>query len=1568
MKAHIPNRLLSVLFSVAMALTLVGCPSSKSTTTVVPKATTTISGKVTLSSTVGGTSSLKARPKAMMSPMLATTQGKPFGKTMKGSPSSPGNRLGKVIQRAISQAPSAIANATVSLYDADHPEWLYPVAKVTTGSDGSFTLSTKNTNPSTGAADTSGAAIPTGSYTMIAVGFDCSTSAVTTTAYPYIDPTGVTCTGDAYNLIVGIQAVVNKYEGVVTGNDLTVQSSDAVPTVASIMGRKASDLTTNTAGDYDLGTIANNQAIQIIFSMSMNRVKTPSAITLKDSSGTSIAGTWKMNPDLTVATFYPTSGAVLEGSKYKIAINNTKTANYYGKGLKTAVNAVYTAGDIDNISPNAILISPDAQIVDITTSIKIAANEAMDVNTITFTSTPSMGDKPTIKSLGYKNVAGSQYDYGYQIIPSDPLQLNTTYAITISGGKDLAGNSMTAFTANFKTAATSAGVSTTDATLATVQSDVKSGITKWVEAMNASDLSLFGSMLTGNFNYSFSNNQTSCDVSSPCFFDLNKDGSLSYDEFIKFIENWFNNNKKITGWSGDSTGIHMTGDVTTGTSIKVDEVAGTAAFAFTLSYLNKADANGVTTAYTNGGTINIYLTLQNINGAWYMSSISDKDNTGAINATIVAITTAAPLNAAALAQGTRSITFNWTPVTSVKSYAVVLTDNNDPTGSTGWVGIVDASKITGTTAAFDYTSVSDLDASDGKIVFIGGGLNSPFSKALTLQDGGSYTWMVIGFKTLVASSFTGTLTVEPDADVMAMSSGASFSIDGALATTTLTVTPKTSTGTALTFSDALYAWDAGSANSVTIDITPSTAASTGGKIYVYGNNYAEKAFTFVNGKAQVTIDLFTGYNWIDVTDGVNWWYASTNQTRTSYASNYFYTTAGVSYTQLIVDSVTSSYVNPTTGSLTLTTDAYGYYNLPGTSTATTVTIQGKASAGTVYIYNSTNTNSSTSSATVTNGAYTAVVDIYKDYNWISIYDGYGNWAYVNINNLGGGTTYVAPISNVTVDSTAVSAGATITTTKNTDVTIAGNLAKSGNGYWYKWSNTAYTYGTLTRNADGTFSFPILADSGYNYIDLYDANWNWYGITINNTNTTTTQPNTITTIGGDAHVATQYSYISHNAGTACSITIAGSSPASASKSIYVYLYNYNSTTGSTYDYKTITADSSGNYSFTQAIYKGTNYIDVYDANWNWQGAQVESTCATAVTTFAATVNGATWTDGWYWNSTASTVTINGTATAGKTITAYLYAGTVYSTYTTTADTSGNFSFTNMPIYTGWNYVYLTDGSNWLYPYIYTTGGSTYTLPISGVAVSNSTKDGGGGSSDSWSSWNTTASSVTITGNATVAGAGYWYHSGSYTYTSGALDITSGAFSKTIALDYGYNYISLYDANWNYYSVTIYTTGGTNAPVKTVSITNPAHGSTTSGSATISGTIATASFTPAYIYGYVYDYTNYAYTYAYWDGVTDATTIASWGYVPLTYNAGTFSFSSNINANNLTWIGIYAYDALWNSRGHYVYVNNPSGYAEYFWKPGTKATANDTKAQAHMTEFRKMMMRDKARSKTRSKAGR
>jgi hypothetical protein len=98
-----------------------------------------------------------------------------------------------------------------------------------------------------------------------------------------------------------------------------------------------------------------------------------------------------------------------------------------------------------------MMYSPEQTNVPVATPIQIASNEALDMNTFSIAGTPSIGAKPLVFYAGLSNLAS--YKYVYEIIPAGVLQLNTDYAITVSGARDMAGNTLTTLTFNFKTEA-----------------------------------------------------------------------------------------------------------------------------------------------------------------------------------------------------------------------------------------------------------------------------------------------------------------------------------------------------------------------------------------------------------------------------------------------------------------------------------------------------------------------------------------------------------------------------------------------------------------------------------------------------------------------------------------------------------------------------------------------------------------------------------------------------------------------------------------------------------------------------------------------------------------------------------------------------------------------------------------------------------------------------------------------------------------------------------------------------------------------------------------------------------
>ena len=307
---------LSVLISVAFLLVGCGGGGGGGGTGGGGATTTSVSGKVTLS----GTAKAAIYSATLANKVTASKSSKTY------KPMDTGLPMQKVLSTGGVSAAQGLVSAVVELYDADKPEWLYPIGVALTDADGNYTLdkltnSALNVNPDGSAPYTNNAAIPAGNYTIIASKYDTGT----------------------LKLLVAVQAIVKKFEGTVAGNDLTAQDSDAVPTVTSMLG-----LAKNSDGTYGSSAtpLPQNAAIQITFSMAMGRISVIDASTIKDSAGVSVPGKWKVSPDLLAVTFYPFS-ALTPNSVYTVTIGggkSQKTAkNMYGKPIAANVTGYFSA-------------------------------------------------------------------------------------------------------------------------------------------------------------------------------------------------------------------------------------------------------------------------------------------------------------------------------------------------------------------------------------------------------------------------------------------------------------------------------------------------------------------------------------------------------------------------------------------------------------------------------------------------------------------------------------------------------------------------------------------------------------------------------------------------------------------------------------------------------------------------------------------------------------------------------------------------------------------------------------------------------------------------------------------------------------------------------------------------------------------------------------------------------------------------------------------------------------------------------------------------------------------------
>jgi len=1550
----------SILFSLAMALLLTSCGIGDGLD-ITSSATTTISGKVTLSSTV------TAKP-AMMAATLAKARQQP-GAYKPGA--SEGSNLMATLSATKLGAPAvALQTATIELYDADKAEWLLPVASASTNPDGTYTLGTlinaaSNLNPDGTAAYVNGKPLPSGNYTVIVSKYD--------TFYG--------------KLLVAVQAIVKKFSGQVIGNDLVAQDSDAVPAVSSMLG-----LAKNSDGTFGSSTspVPANANIQVIFSMAMDRKSVMNAMKIVPAGDTvPITGKWKISADLTAATFYPTN-PLKPNTVYTITIGGGKSlktaSNVYGVAMTADVTGTFRSAPKDVTPPTALRNSPAGNQkakMPIMTPIRIASDEELDITSINVDSSPSIGDKPTIKYVGRSNAqADAAYPFVYEVSPSSALQLGTTYTLTVSGGLDMVGLPMDVLTTSFTTEPTSLGISTlvpgTNDTEVNTQLSVKHVLGKWVNAMNSRNSALLISYMSGDF---FWVNDSSRGMSSD---DLNRDGRLSLNEFTAMLNNWFKDldrcGSKVTG-EVDVANISIPGGIT------VSGSTASIAFTITATPTNKTDPT------CNSGPNNtLYAVMENINQGWLMTRGSEVPP-GTIP-TLAVIDLISPANGNQYPEPTRIAPlkpeFKWTAVASdtigtpMPTYLVVLIDNNSRQMRTGWAALVDGSNASvGSPVSAKFASSGAAPGGGGGGVLDLGNMlvldlsqKNPlgFEKMITqIQPGGSYTWAVVGFKTKTLDDFK-ILNFDPAVYLAAASTNNGFTVGGTWKELTIKLTDLAGT-TVYDYSDSLNGYFVGSASSVLATVTTPNSSATSGYVSVSGYTSSNPTLTFSavgsSATGTATINLSNKRNSVYLGDNAG-----------LYTDFSILTTGGaqplISITSITPRNcagvITTSFAGP---------DAWENYNSSDVCTLDIVIKPDPTLTGTLSlnVWNNEGKGYYNNSVDLVAGpTYTfTAVPVFQGQNWVQL----GNWGTVSSQNGFGVNTTAGTVFNLPIKSTSIVDTATGTAISAlpsniwqeywdagiaTSVTI--NLAMPGNttfGTYSTYAEPGWTPHLSNQPLVGTNPsiVGLALYKGWNYIQLSDG-LNWYSLSIYAKNGTPYVPPHAVTIISDGTTPlpittpsmNYYQYPSTGSTAACSVTITGTTTNAGN--LYVYLNSYNSTNGaSVYENQTVTpvfngATSVYDYTITQSVYAGTNTIDIYDAMWIRQGVQVSSTCPTPPIVFGVTgvtdVSANPISKDIYgtYQATVPTVRVSGGAKTGRTVTAYI-SGMYYGTVSTVA--AGNTYSIDLPVYTGYNYISLTDGSNWTYLTVNTTNGTVWVPPINAVTVSGSTLASGGQASDSWSSWSTGLGTVNIAGNSTVSGTGYYYQSGAL-YASGTFTSGGGTFSLTgVALGYGYNYFTLYDANWNSYNLTIYTSGGIGAPPKIVAITSPAQGASASGSTAVSGTIDTASFTPVYVYGYAYDYITGLSTY-YSNQSADST----WAQ-PLTYDVatGNFSFSASVTNPNTTYISAYAYDASWISHGHSIYLNNAAGYTEYFYKPGTKPSAGDGRAKAHQTEFLKKMMR-------------
>lgn len=969
------------------------------------KGATVVSGVVTLSNTIG---TVNASSKPMLAPI-----GKPGSKSYRRT-SRMMAQPGLHAALGLNDPPRYLSNGTVDLYDADHPEWLYPVATGTTDSAGGYSLSSMtNASRNEGATYKDGDPIPAGNYTIVA----SSDSDYTSGNKPY----------------VAIQTIVNQFEGAIPNVNFEAIDSSVAPRVVSILGLPKNNdgsntwgLVTSTTNSAGVTTTTYktlhpaNAAIQVAFSMPMAR-RSLNAIKIQSlDGGTEPSGNWTLSADWLTATYYFKNGETMTPGKiYTVTIfgedDDGTVRNVYGNVVETTAKARFKADAADQLSPTVQWNSPTViemgNRVDVAQSFRIEANEALDVNGITLKglgnklgpdgNPVTIGAKPGVVFLG-KNERNL---YVYEFVLGRPLKLDTTYSLTVSGGRDLSGHTMNTLTGTIMTwdAANTPGVNPA-ATEETqdMQAQAKSLFGKWWRALNDRNLAQFQGLMSPEF-YMEYDASTHIDEES----DLNRDGRYNFAEFSRMI-----GQSAFKQW--EYCGTTITGQITPvpDTYIRVYPIDNSADFDFKLngvSVINNQQCSDTAPRET------LYATIQFKNGNWKIvrasSGIDTRDKPVSSLEVIPTLLQQKqqplfPVSYVNVADGGKLVTvpdtvtvttaahtiakFQWTPVPNVQTYILVITDTRN-------IGV-------GMAYAFPSATTSVETNNDWGDITIGGVdihekmgfMGNPQMEVppdLQYVVGGRYIWNVIGLSTIKATDFSGATPPSLAVllkDISSASTLKMFGVDGAFKELTIGVKPGTNPNASyVAFSDALRGYDVGNAYQATITVY-SPNMPDDGWLNIWGAENISQNLWFDHdpntglstGSVTYVATLNRGWNTVWFCDSGNW---TVNPPQPQLCKQFTIYTKGGKAPVIGVWEMIDDIGNTIAG------DASDYYV---TTTGTKkVTISGGLSDGSIgwmqiEVQNKELGASSTTDVTPAwNGPdlqYSATVDIYKGINWVTL--------------------------------------------------------------------------------------------------------------------------------------------------------------------------------------------------------------------------------------------------------------------------------------------------------------------------------------------------------------------------------------------------------------------------------------------------------------------------------------------------------------------------------------------------------------------------------------------------------
>lgn len=1494
--------------------------------------TTTVSGKVSLSSVVSKAREASINNKALIA--KAMRAGKPgskaYQKVMADGIASELRKSDRTI--VFSEPGAAFSNGIVYLYDAGHPEWKFPVAEATTDSLGDYELTVTANAAKNGNAYADGIAIPAGKYTLLAISFN-----------------------GLFPDLVALQAVVNEFDGAMTGLDLVAQRSTAKPIVTTMLGVSKNTDGTQTWGDSSL-ELAPNAAVQISFSMPMFReALTDTYLKITEQDGTTDlvpAGEWTLSADWLTATYYLNDGETWEpGTTYEVTVMGSDgdlgiagaIYNIFGKFLEESGTGTFSvlelaAGQtlddlIDDVSPTATLISPAAQTgVEVIEPIRIRSNERMDVNGLLLSSTPSLGAQPGVLLVGKVETeitsstgsVSTKVEYDYEFVLGEPLKLGTTYDIVVSGGKDLAGNVMNSLNTSFQTVAASEGITPLgdDATEAEIlevnaQVDVKDVFGKWIRSMNDRNIPQLQSLMTGDFfmEYNASNGFEEA--------DQNRDGMYDLAEFSEMMKGAF------TFW--DYCGVTVSGSIPS--DINITAGGDLADFEFVLSGTSSVTNQECKEAVPQDS---LYATLQKINGGWFMVRASDGIDTRGQE-----VTAAAVIELIAPADGDvvtiddiNTAEFSWAEVDGAASYALIMIDSrNSKSGFSVIVPPTQTSIVIPTDVMFlfeddvDSDTMADISADFG------------FTDGFNPRNGSELYWQVAALGSNTVADVQNERQTSIPKDVTAMSSLNTFKLAGEYQELAKTVysndgapgTAGADSATPVTFSELIWGYDLGAANWATIEFTSPRVVSESltnhkGVIFVDGNTHKEYCVDFdANGVGSATIELNEGVNHIGLSDDASRSYecnpggtAGGDGGGNTLEDWFQITTTGGIAPLVTISSVKG--VNAAGTETALTNDGWDFYN--GATDSVKLIIAGSVDCTIVDCMNMHDMNinlwndqshanaNSRFNADSSTGDFTVEMEIYTGENWINIHggtcDNMGMCQNFNANfgvKTDAGAVYVPPISAIAMTDAGTAAAVdqqenwgnggmwNASAVVGNVVTISGMMEfptdNSGQNRTPRYdvgSDGGWMSEDINVAADGSFSIDVTLFHGWNYVNIQDANDNWYHLDVlTDLGEEVVRPE-ILTVNGAAFTGTEPTV------DVCTVELTGTAMAGQ---MYVY-WNGNKGGEHFWDEVKAVAAADDTFSVTVPLVGGANtenFIDVFDQNWNWMGTRVinsNEACNYAAPTLTVTgvvdaanaalveLNGNTdmyggWADygiatGDYSPVPTTSVSVSGTSNvAGRTITAELYGCGGVERYSAvaadTVDGSGEYPWTvsGITVYEGYNGIGVSNGPQWFNVNVNATNSNPVPPPAIAVTIAGATTQSGpeGQLNCNHSQWDSgTAAMVTVSGTTTGSdGQGEYHWDGGY----GTFTITNGAFSFDVELYAGSNYIGINDADWNYHDLNIQSSSTTTRPqFVMIDTMTPAGGSPVafdptmmpSGTVTISGTIINnpdggSNFMPTYV---------------------------------------------------------------------------------------------------------------------------